>query len=309
MRQVQAMLLAAGLGTRLRPLTELRPKPIVPVANRPLAQFAMDHLAQSGVDHIVANTLPAPELVETVLTAARPNGVDLRFSRETELLGTAGGVRRAQRLFADREAPAVVMNGDTLFAPDLERAVAAHLAHGAVATMILRHTPEPQRVGDVGIDEHGWVRALLGEPEDDRVRASLMFTGVHVLSPEAFPDLPESGCIIRSSYRRWVDRGAPVLGLIDDSPWADLGTISEYHRLNLELASGLFTWPGVAPRGGCILPAGVEPSERVRSCVIGEGAVIGDQVTLDRCVVWPGTHVTQSAARTVLTPRDRIELA
>ena len=80
------MLLAAGLGTRLQPLTDLRPKPIVPVANRPLAAFAMEHLARSGVHHIVANTHPQPDAVESALKEACPSGVALRFSREETLL-------------------------------------------------------------------------------------------------------------------------------------------------------------------------------------------------------------------------------
>ncbi len=302
------MLLAAGLGTRLQPLTEQRPKPIVPVANRPLAAFALEHLARCGAAHIVANTHPQPELVEAELAAACPEGVELRFSRETELLGTGGGVGRARRLFDRLDAPVVVMNGDTLFAPDLQRAVREHRARGAVATMILRPAPDPERFGAIGLDADGWVRTLLGTPDDDRVRASLMFTGVHVLSPEAFADLPEAGCIIRSSYRRWVDRGAPVLGLVDESPWADLGTISEYHRLNLELASGSFAWPGVEPRDGCITPPGLETVSGITSSVIGEGATVQGGVTLDRCVVWPETRVTHSASNAVLTPRDRIEI-
>jgi NDP-sugar pyrophosphorylase family protein len=303
------MLLAAGLGTRLRPLTELRPKPIVPVANRPLAAFAMEHLAASGVDHIVANTHPQPELVESALAAACPPGVQLRFSRETGLLGTGGGVLRAQRSFQDREGPVVVMNGDTLFAPDLEGALEAHRAGGAVATMILRQTPEPERFGAIGIDNEGWVRTLLGEPAGVRAAKSLMFTGVHILSPEAFPDLPECGCIIRHSYRRWVDRGAPIVGFVDDSPWADLGTVSEYHRLNLELASGSFRWPGVEPRGGCILPESLDALETVQRSILGDGVRLDDGVTLDECVVWPGTRVARSATRSVLTPEHRIEIS
>jgi NDP-sugar pyrophosphorylase family protein len=135
-----------------------------------------------------------------------------------------------------------------------------------------------------------------------------MFTGVQILSPEAFSAMPESGCVIRSAYRHWVDRGAPVLGVIDASPWADLGTVSEYQRLNLELASGSFTWPGVEPRDGCILPDSREPSSSVRRSVIGPEVDIAAGVQLDRCVVWPGTHVTCSARNAVLTPEHRIEI-
>ena len=121
--------------------------------------------------------------------------------------------------------------------------------------------------------------------------------------------MPEAGCVIRTAYRTWVDSGAPVLGIVDDSPWADLGTVSEYHRLNLELASGSFRWPGVEPRGGCILPAGIEPSQPIRECVIGEGVTLDEGVTLERCVVWSGTRVTESATNAVLTAEHRVVLA
>lgn len=209
------MLLAAGLGTRLWPLTDLRPKPIVPVANKPLAAFAMEHLARSGVTRIVANTHPQPERVEFVLKAACPATVSLAFSREPTLLGTGGGLRKARPMFDDPTMPVIVMNGDTLFAPDLRRPMAEHSSRGAVATMILRRTADPAQFGAIGLDDTGWVRTLLGTPSSAAVD-ELMFTGVHILAPEAFDAMPESGCVIRSAYRRWVDMGAPVLGVIDD---------------------------------------------------------------------------------------------
>ena len=303
------MLLAAGLGTRLQPLTDLRPKPIVPVANRPLAAFAMEHLARSGVGTIVANTHPQPELVESTLAAACPEDVALRFSREQTLLGTGGGLRSAHPLFDDPRSAVVVMNGDTLFAPDLRRAYAEHVGRAAVATMILRRTPDPDSFGAIGVDGDGWVRSLLGAPHDERVREAFMFTGVHILSPEAFTAMPDSGCVIRSAYRTWVDTGAPILGIVDESPWADLGTIPEYHRLNLELASGLFPWPGVETQDGCILPHSVESSANLRQSIIGPDVTIPEGVTLDRCVVWSGTRVSASATRAVITPEHRIELS
>ncbi len=303
------MLLAAGLGSRLQPLTELRPKPIVPVANKPLAAFAMEHLARMGVTAIVANTHPRPHAVEMALKAACPRDVDLRFSRELTLLGTGGGLRKARPLFDDPQASVIVMNGDTLFAPDLARAYEAHRSRGAVATMILRRTSDPSRYGAIGIDDEGWVRTLLGRPERRRVAEELMFTGVHILAPEAFAALPESGCIIRTAYRQWVDQGAPVLGIVDEAPWADLGTITEYHRLNLELASGSFAWPGVTPEHGSILACATEDRERFRHCVVGDDVRLEEGVTLARCVVWAGTRVRRSASNAVLTPAHRLEIS
>jgi NDP-sugar pyrophosphorylase family protein len=268
----------------------------------------MEHLARSGVRSIVANTHPQPDRVESAIKAACPHGVDLRFSREETLLGTGGGLLRASLLFDDTQAPVVVMNGDTLFAPDLRHAYAEHLARGAVATMILRRAPHPERFGAIGIDDDGWVRSLLGVPSDAQVSETLMFTGVHILAPEAFSAMPETGCVIRTAYRQWVDTGAPVLGIIDDSPWADLGTVPDYHRLNLELASGLFPWHGVEAQDGCILPASIEPSANIRQSVVGANVSIGEGVTLDRCVVWQGTKVTRAATNAVLTPKHRIEV-
>lgn len=306
------MLLAAGLGTRLSPLTELLPKPVVPVANRPLATFAIQHLAHAGTRSIVANTHPRAAEVERILAREADPAVDLRFSRESTLLGTGGGIRRAWPMFPDRGAPVVVMNGDTLFAPDLAHAYDLHCSRGAVATMILRRTEDLERFGAVGVDRGGRVRSLLGVPAPTDGLEQLMFTGVHILAPEAYDALPESGCVIRSAYRRWVDEGSPVLGIVDDSPWADLGTLAEYHRVNLALAAGSIRWPGVEPTRGNLLAHGIEnglDGRHVEQSVVGADVVLEEGVSLDRCVVWPGSRVTRSARDAIVTPRDWVELS
>ncbi len=241
------MLLAAGLGTRLRPLTDLRPKPIVPVANKPLAAFAMEHLARSGVTRIVANTHPRPDQVERALKGACPDGVELLFSRESKLLGTGGGLRKAYLSFDDSQDSMIVMNGDTLFAPDLARAVEKHEARNAVATMILRRAPDAAQFGAIGIDASGRVRSLLGTPHDQAVREELMFTGVHILSREAFSAMPESGCVIRTAYRHWVDSGASVLGIVDDSPLRSIS--ARYRRPPVNRSAGAGGTPGGAKHG------------------------------------------------------------
>ncbi len=301
------MLLAAGLGTRLHPLTEHRPKPIVPLANRPLAGFAMEHLVRAGVTSIVANTHPMPELVENTLRAHLPQGAELTFSREATLLGTGGGLRAARAHLADTRAPVVVMNGDTLFAPNLERALAEHLQRGAVATMILRPHPDAARFGGIGIDPEGWVKSLLGAP--DVPVDTLMFTGVHILSADAFNEMPEEGCVIRTAYRRWVDLGAPVLGIVDQTPWADLGTLQDYHRMNLELAAGSFEWPGIDPIDGNLVAldrTAPEARSSITHSVVGEGVTLARGATLDRCVVWPGSVVETPQRGAIVTPWDTI---
>lgn len=241
---MQGMLLAAGLGTRLRPLTDTTPKPAVRVGDKPLCWYALSHLAHSGVTHVVVNTHYLPKVLEDTVREHCPAGLMPTFSHEPVLLGTGGGIKQAAKFFAVPEGPVVVMNSDTIFAPDLQRAIHAHEDGGAIATMILRHVDDPDRWGSVEIDEDNRVLRLLGEPALSATGLrKLMFAGVHVLSRQALRDLPEQGCIIRHSYRRWVDTDARVLGVIDDSPWHDVGTLDAYRRVNDEVSSGALKWP------------------------------------------------------------------
>ena len=142
----QAVVLGAGLGTRLRPMTEHLPKPGVPLAHVPVAAHTIAHLVAAGVDAVAVNTHYLAEALEGALPRHVPNGLTLRFSREAQLLGTGGGIRAAWALL-DPEKPLLVMNGDILFRPDLRRAMAMHQERGALATMIVREHPEAHRLG------------------------------------------------------------------------------------------------------------------------------------------------------------------
>ncbi len=298
---MHAFLLAAGLGTRLRPLTLARPKPVVPVANRPLGAFAMAHLASAGVTRIVANVHHLADIAEAQLAAAAPAHVTLRVIREAHLLGTGGGLKNAWPLLRENaaaDAPIVVMNSDILFAPDIARALETHRALDAVATMVLRPDPNVARYGAVEIDESHRVRRLLGKPESPAGSPELtpfMFTGVHILAPEAIDDLPAEGCIIQNSYRRWVDSGRTVAAIVDETPWRDLGTLEQYLAANLDLASGALRSPLVepSPSGSLIHPTANIASDAVLDrCVVGAGATVASGVTLRRSVVWDGCAVT-----------------
>jgi len=303
---MRAMVLAAGLGTRLSPLTEELPKPAVPVANRPLIAFALEHLARSGLRDVVVNTFHLAERAAEHIRAAAPPELSLTILAEPELLGTGGGIRNAAPHLLDGDAPVLVVNSDILFAPDLRAAVAHHERLGAVATMVLRRTSDPKRFGSVDIDSAGRVRRLLGAPaEASGPLEALMFTGVHVLSPRAFAALPARGCVVRHAYRRWVDAGEVVAGFVDGSAWRDVGTLESYLAANLDLAAGRLVWPGVVPSHTGVLAAPdavIDAAAEVRHSVIGAGATVAAGVVLDRCVVWPGTHVDCGSRDAVVTP-------
>jgi mannose-1-phosphate guanylyltransferase len=314
---MRAMLFAAGLGTRLRPLTDERPKPGVPVAMRPLASLALAHLAQAGASRVVVNTHHRGEALPGLLAPHAPGGLDLRFVHETVLLGTGGGLRHAAPALlegANEDEVIVAMNGDVVFAPDLARAIAHHRVNDAIATMIVRATPGSDGHGAVEIDARtGLVRRLHRRPENaPEDLLPVTFTGVHVLSRRAFADLPAEGCIARTAYRRWIDAGERVGAVLDEAPWRDLGTLRQYLDGNLELASGALASPYVQPgSAGSLIAADarVTSTATLERCVVGARATIAPGVHLARVVVWDGVTVTTDASDAVITPRGVVRIA
>ncbi|MGF1466056.1 MAG: sugar phosphate nucleotidyltransferase [Sandaracinaceae bacterium] len=305
------MVFAAGLGTRLHPLTEERPKAAVPILDRPLAAYALERLAAASIDPIAVSLFHLAEVAQPLLRAALPRGPEVLFVREPRLLGTGGGLRHAMAAldarFGPSDEPVVVMNGDVLMWPDLEAAVRRHHDAGAWATMVVRHEPGRASEGRVRADEEGRVRQLLGEPAATRPLTGWTFTGVQVLSPGAIAELPAEGCVVRQAYRGWVDRRERVLAVEDEAPWRDVGTPSAYRRACLEVANGDLRWPSVvpAPDGVWLGPGAIVAGARVRRSVVGGGAMVAPGVTVEGSVLWPGARAERDVHETVLTTAGR----
>lgn len=306
---MDALLLCAGLGTRLRPLTDERPKPLVPVLGRPLAAFALDHLATSGVRHVAANAFHLAEQIEPALAPlCAERGLALSVLREATLLGTGGAIRHALPHLDD---DFVVFNGDVLARPDLEAALAAHRAHGARLTMVLRDDPRASALGAIELDADGRVRRILDEgPAWPGPTRRSVFTGVYVVSRALADDLPVEGCVVRHTLRRLLARGEVVAGVLDDGPWFDLGTLAQYARVNFSLVTGALPWPGVvAPEGGVLAPDGVDRAVLGAPAIVGEGARLDPGVTLARAIMWDGAEAHASLHGAVVTRRAVVPLA
>lgn len=299
---MRAMILAAGLGTRLRPLTDRTPKPALPVVDVPNIVRTIAHLARIGITEIVVNLHHRPEVIRALLGDGAALGVSIEYSEERpEILGTGGGIRRARGLLGERTF--CVINGDALFAPDLEAAVAAHRSSGAIATMVVRRDPEAERLGAVGIDGDGRVRRLVDVGADRGGLALHMFTGVHVLEPEIFALLPESGCIVRGAYMKLVRDGGPLGACVDPGAFVDLGTPRSYLDANVGLASGRIRLEGYGPpAAGFHVGEGAivgEGAALLGGTVVERGARVGAGVTLERCLVRAGAVADEGAADTI----------
>jgi mannose-1-phosphate guanylyltransferase len=290
------MVLCAGLGTRLRPLTRLVPKPAVPVCGVPLARFALGLLAGAGVRRAVVNLHHLPEVMAEVAGAAAAElGLELRLSPEPVIAGTGGALREARAHLADAEA-VVVLNGDVLFDVDLAPLLAAHRASGALATMALLPMPAGAPYAAVELDEGGRVRRLAGRfgPGGEGL-TPWHFPGVHVLDPailDLVPAEPFELDVNRDLYPPLMARGL-VRGVVTSGAWRDLGTPGAYLETCLEVADGRLP----LDRFGVTLPsrvapgAAVEQGAEVRDAVVGDGCLVPAGCRVERAVLWPGTRL------------------
>jgi len=303
------MLITAGFGTRLAPLTDLLPKPAVPIANRPVAWYALDHLARAGIRDVVLNTHHLAAELERELWPVAPRSQELRFVHETHILGTGGGVKNAWQPRSGETF--VVMNGKLVFAPDLGAALALHRTRDAFATMIVKEVGPDDATGVVAINADGEVRGLPGHPAaDGGGLRRCMYTGVSLLSDAVHAQLPDDGCLIREGYARWLAAGRRVVAYVEPSHFRDVG-MSHWHYLqaNLALASRQERWPGVEPEAGDrIVAASAElgAGAQLQQCVVGSNARVAAGARLTRCVVWPGATAAGVQQDAVFLPDGRV---
>ena len=232
------MVLAAGLGTRLRPLTLDRPKALVEVAGRPLITYNLLLLRYHGIIDIVINLHHHGETLRAVLGDGSRFGVQILYSPEDPLLDTGGAIKNAEALLANDDF--LVLNGDTVIDLPLDHLIATHRARGATATLVLRHDPEQARYGLVEIDDAGRIRRFLGRPETAaEPLTAYMFAGVHVLSPRVFRSMPERGAfsMTRETYPALLAAGEPLYGLPFAGFWRAIDTAADLARAAEGLAS------------------------------------------------------------------------
>src|SRR5262245_22668947 len=283
---MKAMVLAAGKGERMRPLSLLRAKPALPVLNRPLLLWTLERLARHGVTEVVINLHHLPESVVAAV-GRRPFGLAVSYSREVRILGTGGGPRQARDFFG-RE-PFLLVNGDCVFDFDLTRLVRRHAASGAAATLALKPNPDPRVYGPVVTDRRGWVRSL---PDLERRAGTVsLFTGIHVVDPALLDRLPPGPSdSVRDLYAPLVADGGRVQGVRVPGAWYDLGRPKLYLDAQLRLMRSRRAGPrGLVHRG-----AAIGRRARVVRAVLGE-AVVGAGARIERSVVWDGARVGAGA--------------
>lgn len=327
---LRGMVLCAGMGTRLGGLSAERPKPLLPVCDYPLARYALSLLKGYDINDVVINLHHLGEQIEAELGNGSDLGLQLSYSREPEILGTGGGLRRmAEYLTHNGHEPCVVMNGKIVAEIDLEAVMALHRITGAVATMVLRETPDADHWGAIEVGRDGRVYRMLGEdgvaPHRRERLSKCMFTGVHIIEPSLLARLPRgNSCVVRQGYLPALRDGEVISGYLINTYFHEHSTPERYLEGNVRVLRGeaKLKFPpgdlvGVHPTAQIGPEVQIHQPVRIGArAQIGRGAVIGPDVVvgrgslvqpgvkLENAVVFPGAQVRASVNGGIVTPRS-----
>jgi mannose-1-phosphate guanylyltransferase len=303
---MKAMLLAAGLGTRLRPLTYELPKPMVPILGRPVMEHILRLLARHGFDDVIANLHYFPDLIRGRFGDGSGYGLRLAYSFEPELMGTAGGVRNARAHFGDETF--LVISGDALTDIDLTALLKTHREKGGIATLALKRVDDPREFGVVIVADDGRIQGFQEKPDPAEALSDLGNCGIYVFEPEIFDYFPEADFVdwAMDVYPKLLEQDVSFYGHEFPEYWNDVGSLEEYRQGNFDALAGAVQTDMPTVTNGRIVPdtaevegpvfigEGCEIAAGVRltgPVVIGEGARIGENSALRDTIVWPRTDV------------------
>jgi mannose-1-phosphate guanylyltransferase len=284
-----ALVLTAGLGTRLRPLTDVRAKPAIPVAGEPMIRRIIAWLAAHGVTNLVLNLHHRPETLTALVGDGADLSVRVRYSWEPRILGSAGGPRQAVPLVAANQF--LVVNGDTIADVDLQPLVDAHRASNAMVTLALVPNREFERYGGVLLDPDGRVTGFV--KRGPSAEGSYHYIGVQVVQAAAFDAVPlgEAARSIGGVYDTLMrEHPGSVRAVVSDAEFWDVGTLEDYWRTSTALAQR----SGMADLG---VGSGsrIEGSARIARSILWDDVQVGAKAVIEDCILTDGVRVAAGA--------------
>lgn len=289
---IKAIIMAGGKGTRIRPLTLIRPKPLIPVANRPMIDYIIERLRRAGFKDIVVTLSYLPGRIKNRLKKEYKD-FNIQYSLEKHPLGTAGGVKNAEKYIDDTF---FVLSGDVLIDIDLKRILAFHRAKNALATLVLTPVEDPSHFGIAVLDDEQKIVRFLEKPAPSEVFSKIANTGTYILEPGIFDYIPDEGEVDFSQdvFPRLIEEDAGIYGYVLDGYWNDVGRPETYLKANLDVIHNQIT-----PQ-----PPGNKLKERLGmfgDIWVGKKVLIGDKVRIngpvvigDNCVIEKGCKLEKN---------------
>jgi NDP-sugar pyrophosphorylase family protein len=333
---MKAMILAAGVGSRLDPLTRNLPKPMVPIVNKPVIEHIVELLKRHGIREILINLHYLGGAIKAHLGDGSRQGVKITYAEEEQLWGDAGSVKRNAAFFGSD--PFLVIGGDDLSDIDLSRLVRFHQDKKAVATLALSLVDDPSEYGIALLNEKSRITRFLEKPKGHVIFSNTANTGVYVFEPEVLEIIPANTFygIGNNLLPFLLEQRRPVFGHLTGSYWRDVGNLEQYRQSHYDALEGRvkvqiplkeerrFVWIGtdveidptaeigypVAIGNHCRIGPGakildntvlgdfciIHENVTLRRSILWDGATVGEETWLERCVVGSGCHVSSNAA-------------
>jgi len=313
---MKAMVLAAGKGTRLRPLTYTLPKPMFPVVNKPVIEHMLSLLVKSGIQKVVINLHYQPKVIKNYLEAGEKIGVKVNYSYEKKILGTAGGVKKAEENFKETF---VILSGDGVTDINLNKAISFHRRKKALATIVLSAVNTKFPYGIVLTKPNGLINRFVEKPEWGDVFANWVNTGIYIMEPEIFRFIPKSSeyDFGHQFFPKMVKMKKPIFGYQASGYWCDIGDLQEYRRVHTDILEGKVDLeiPGKKIAKNIWLGKGTVVDEKAKlkgplvigeNChierntslsaytILGNGSIVKKGASLRRCIVWDKSFIAKN---------------
>ena len=320
------IIMAGGQGSRLRPITNVRPKPMVEVLGRPVIDFVKDSMVQGGVENIIVTTGYRGEMLAEHVQHWKVDGRTARINQESTPMGTAGSVR----LLLDEITDTVIIgSGDSVASFDVASLLKAHKMNGAKATMALWEVDDPSPFGIVGLStsqdgeidgnlREGFIRRFKEKPTPEEAFSNVINAGLYILEPEVMELVPEGEKydFSKNLFPRLLEMGWPMYAQAINGVWFDVGSPQELIRAQNVLIERREELPFPMPKGTISengsfidISADVHQTATVTGSVISKGAIVGENAALDHCVLMNGARVGDGVElqNCILSPNSKVD--
>lgn len=318
------MILAAGVGSRLDPLTRNVPKPLVPILNRPVMEYLIELLKKHGFNEIMVNLHYLGDQIEQYFSDGSRWGVKIYWSKEDQLWGDAGSVKRVEDFFTsdNKDDPFIVIGGDDLTDMDLTRLIRTHQEKKALSTIALSLVDDPSEYGIVLMNEESRITRFLEKPKGEVIFSNTANTGVYVFQPKIFELIPRGTFYLfgKQVFPLLLEQRLPLYGHLTAAYWKDVGNLKIYRQTHADVLAGRvntklpftevrkYVWMGenveidetaeigypVAIGNNVKILAGARVLENTvigNGCAVEEGATVVDSILWDGAVVMRNTHI------------------
>ena len=297
---MKAMVMSAGVGSRLDPLTREIPKPLIPVANKPVMDILFENLVKIGVKDVICNTY---YLADKIIERYKNNnlGINFNYIKEEELSGTAGGVKKCQHFF-DENSSFLVLSADGLTNADLKKAIEIHKNSNALATIGIKQIPQEEvcHFGVVVTDEDGFITEFQEKPSFEKAKSNYINTGIYVFDYKIFDYIPENTFydFAKNVFPKLLEERAINTFEVSEY-WSDIGTLDQYKQSTQDLFENKCTFAHAAIKtceNGSYI-SGSEINETVRfvgNSTVGKNCVIGKNCIIENSIIWDNVEIADS---------------